>query len=155
VNLPADFRDVLVCLADARVEFMVVGGFAVAHHGHVRATKDIDLFVRPTNENARQVVSALNAFGAPLAALNVGERDFATPGNAVQLGVPPLRIDVVTSISGVDYDTAGAASTTIDVEGRAIQVIGLAALLANKRAAGRPQDLADVVALERRLKPPR
>jgi predicted nucleotidyltransferase len=151
VNLPDDFRDVLVCLADARVDFMVVGGFAVAHHGHVRATKDIDVFVRPTDENARRVVGALNAFGAPLAALNVGERDFATPGNAVQLGVPPLRIDVVTSISGVDYDAAGAGSTTVDVEGRSIRVIGLAALVVNKRAAGRPQDLADVAALERRL----
>ena len=94
MKLPADFRDVLVCLTDAEVEFMVIGGYAVAHHGHVRATKDIDVLVRPTHENAARVMRALETFGAPLSALAIHADDFATPGKVIQLGMPPLRIDI-------------------------------------------------------------
>lgn len=149
MKLPPDFRDLLVCLSDAGVEFMVIGGFAVAHHGHVRATKDIDVFVRPTSENAARVVRALEVFGAPLVALGVDAADFATPGKVVQLGVPPLRIDLVTAATGLDFDDASQTTGRLDVDGRAIPVIGFEALLQNKRAAGRPQDLADVYSLER------
>ena len=149
MKLPDDFRDLLVCLSDAKAEFMVIGGYAVAHHGHVRATKDIDVFVRPTNENAARVVRALEAFGAPLAALDINAVDFATPGKVIQLGMPPLRIDILTAATALDFEDACQTTGRLDVDGRAVAVIGLEALLKNKRAAGRPQDLADVASLER------
>lgn len=127
---------------------MIVGGYAVARHGHVRATKDIDVFIRPDAENAPRVIQALREFGAPLAALQITASDFSTPCNVVQLGVPPLRIDVITSISGLDYDAASSDPATIELAGRLVKVIGIDALLRNKRASGRPQDLADIAALE-------
>lgn len=148
MKLPADFEDLLVCFVDSGVEFMIVGGYAVARHGHVRATKDIDVFIRPDAENAPRVIQALREFGAPLAALQITASDFSTPGNVVQLGVPPLRIDVITSISGLDYDAASSDPATIELAGRLVKVIGIDALLRNKRASGRPQDLADIAALE-------
>jgi predicted nucleotidyltransferase len=149
VKLPADFRDLLVCLSDAQAEFMVIGGYAVAHHGHVRATKDIDVFVRPTADNATKVMRALEAFGAPLGALHIGADDFASPGKVIQLGIPPLRIDLLTAATGLDFQQAIQTTGRLEVDGRAIAVIGLEELLKNKRAAGRPQDLADVASLER------
>ncbi len=149
MKLPADFRDVLVCLTDAEAEFMVIGGYAVAHHGHVRATKDIDVFVRPTQENAARVMRALETFGAPLSALDIHASDFATPGKVIQLGMPPLRIDILTAATALEFEDASQTTGRLDVDGRSIPVIGLDALLKNKRAAGRPQDLADVASLER------
>lgn len=91
---------------------------------------------------------AMAAFGAPVAALGVTAADFSTPGRVVQLGVPPLRIDVVTALSGVDFNTANRAPSTLELDGRVVRFIGLEALLTNKRASARPQDLADVAALE-------
>lgn len=94
-------------------------------------------------------MQALATFGAPLRALGVDVADLSRPGQVVQLGVPPLRIDVITSISGVSYEEAVIDPDTLDVDGRPVRVIGLEALLKNKRASGRAQDLADVDALER------
>lgn len=138
----------LTCLCDANAEFLIVGGYAVAHHGHVRATKDLDVFVRPTKENAAKVMVALTAFGAPVGALGVSEADFSTAGKVVQLGLPPLRIDLVTGLSGIDFVAASQSSGALEIDGRRIGVIGLDALLQNKRASARPQDLADVAILE-------
>jgi hypothetical protein len=149
VKLPDDFRDLLVCLADAEADFLIVGGFAVAHHGHVRATKDIDVLVRASNENADRVIRALVAFGAPVQALHITAADFAQEGKVVQLGVAPFRVDLLTGISGLDFAAATVDTSAIDVDGRQIRVIGLEPLLKNKRAAGRPQDLADVAQLEK------
>lgn len=151
-TLPDDFRDLLVCLADAKADFVVVGGHAVAAHGHVRATKDLDVLVRPTPENAVRVYRALAAFGAPLQAFEVGVDDFTTYDGVLQIGLPPLRIDVLTRITGVSFDEAIAAALTVDVDGRTVLVIGRDALVRNKRATGRPQDLADVAALESLVK---
>ena len=149
VELPPDFRDVLVALADAGADVMVVGGYAVAYYGYPRATKDLDIFVRSEALNGQRVFSALAAFGAPLARLGVTADDFAKPGRVVQIGLPPLRIDVINQLDGVDFEEARREAGTFEVDGRSIRVIGRAALLANKRATGRPQDLSDVVALER------
>jgi predicted nucleotidyltransferase len=149
VKLPDDFRDLLVSLVDGGADFVIVGGFAVAHHGYVRATKDIDVLVRATPDNAAKLLRALASFGAPIQALGLSESDFVAEGRVVQLGVPPLRVDLLTSATGIDYATATAEAATIDVDGRAVRVIGLSALLKNKRAAGRPQDLADVAELEK------
>lgn len=149
IELPEDFRDFLYELVDAGAEFVVVGGHAVAFHGHVRATKDLDVLIRPRPENAERVYRALSAFGAPLSAFEVTAEDFATYDGMLQLGVPPLRIDVLNKIAGVTFEQAVEAGAAFELEGRVIPVIGRDALLANKRAAARPQDLADVVALSK------
>ena len=115
----------------------------------MRATKDIDVLVRPTHENAARVMHALEAFGAPWSALGIRAADFATPGKVIQLGLPPLRIDILTAATALDFEDASQTTGRLGVDGRAVQVIGLDALLKNKRAAGRPQDLADVDSLER------
>lgn len=148
IDLPDDFRDILCELTDAGVEFVVVGGYAVAAHGHVRATKDIDIFVRANAANADRVYRALAAFGAPLPALDVTAADFATEGSVLQIGVPPFRIDIITRATGVTFEEAQADALFLEIEGRRVPVIGLPALLRNKRATGRLQDMADVEALD-------
>jgi predicted nucleotidyltransferase len=144
-----EFRDLLVELADAGADFAIVGGHAVAFHGHPRATKDLDVLVRATDENADRVYRALAAFGAPVQAFDVKREDFATYDGVLQIGVAPRRIDVVNRIAGVSFDEVVREGSAIELGGRTVRVIGLSALIVNKRAAGRPQDLADVAALER------
>lgn len=146
----SDFVDMVAALQDAGAEFVVVGGHAVAFHGSARATKDIDIFLNPTPENAARVVRALHLFGAPVVALGITEDDFAHPGSVVQLGVPPVRIALLTRIDGVSFEEVGRTVQEIPFGALAAPVIGLDALLKNKRASGRPQDLADVDALTRR-----
>lgn len=148
IELPADLRDLLVELARAQADFVVVGGHAVAFHGHVRATKDIDVLVRPTASNAERVYRALAAFGAPIDAFEVTQDDFATYDGVLQLGVPPQRADILNRVKGATFDEAVAEGASFELDGYTIPVIGLQALLRAKRAAGRPQDLADVAALE-------
>jgi hypothetical protein len=148
IDLPDDFRDLLVELHDAGAAFVVLGGHAVAFHGHPRATKDIDVLVRPEPENATRVYRALAAFGAPLESFEVSEEDFATYDGVLQIGLPPRRIDILNRASGISFDDAIASGDTFELEGRQIPIIGLGALLENKRAAGRAQDLADIEALE-------
>ena len=143
-RLPADFRDLLLEFVSAGVEFLVIGGHAVAHHGFVRATLDMDVLVRPTVENGARVVAALERFGAPLAAHGVTADDFARPGSVYQIGIPPVRIDILTSIAGVTFDEAWGTRSDGLVEGRTVAYIGREALIRNKRAAGRPKDLCDV-----------
>jgi nucleotidyltransferase DUF2204 len=149
IDLPEDFRDLLFALYDAGAAFVVLGGHAVAFHGHPRATKDLDVLVKADNANARLVYMALAAFGAPLSAFEVGEADFATYDGVLQMGIPPLRIDILNRADGITFDEAIAEGRSFELEGRAIPIIGKAALLKNKRAAAREQDLADVKALER------
>lgn len=149
-GLNDDFRDVVLLFADGGVEFMIVGAYALGFHGAPRASGDIDLFVRASAENATRVEAALKKFGAPLAAHGVTAADFATPGSVYQVGLPPRRIDVLTQLSGVSFDEAYDSSVVADVEGRSVRVIGRDAFLKNKRAAGRPKDLADADRLARK-----
>lgn len=149
IDLPDDFRDVLRSLHDAGAEFVVLGGHAVAFHGHPRATKDLDVLVRANRQNAALVYQALANFGAPLSAFEVAEADFATYDGFLQMGVPPLRIDILNRADGITFDEAVADGASFELDGRQIPVIGRPALIRNKRAAGRAQDLADVAALER------
>jgi hypothetical protein len=151
-GLNEDFRDLLVHLADGGAEFVIVGAYALAFHGAPRASGDIDLFVRPDPANAGRVLEALARFGAPLGAAGVAAADFERPGTVYQIGLPPRRIDVLTEISGVTFDEAWTSRVTGEVDGRTVSFIGRAALLKNKEAAGRPQDLADAARL-RRLPP--
>ena len=143
-----DFLDLLRSLLAADVRFMVVGAYAVGVHGRPRATKDLDVWVEPSVGNAPKVIQALLDFGAPLMGLTAA--DLESPGVGLQVGMEPLRIDVLTKISGPTF--AEAWPTHIEVkfsEDLHCPVIGLESLLANKRAAGRPQDIADVAALEK------
>ncbi len=148
-ELNADFVDFLRALLDAHVEFVVVGAHALAAHGIPRATGDLDVLVEPTPANANRVVAALNAFGAPLAAHGVSQADFETPDNVYQIGLPPRRIDVLTSITGVTWAEARASRILVSVEALELPVIGRDALLQNKRATGRPKDLVDADLLEK------
>lgn len=147
IELPDDFRDLLIELADAGAEFVLVGGHAVAFHGHPRATKDMDVLIRASTGNAELVYRALANFGAPLAAFEVQAADFATYDGVLQIGLPPRRVDILNRADGITFDEAIAEGAWLALDGRAIPVIGRAALLKNKRAAGRPQDVADVEAI--------
>ncbi len=148
IELPDDFRDLLVELHDAGAEFVVVGGHAVAFHGHPRATKDLDLLIRADRKNAEKVYRALAAFGAPLDTFQVKASDFATYDGVLQIGLPPRRIDILNRATGITFEEAVSENAGFALEGRTIRVIGRSALLKNKRTVGRAQDLADVKALE-------
>lgn len=147
IELPEDFRDLLIELADSGAEFVLVGGHAVAFHGHPRATKDMDVLIRASTSNAEKVYAALAAFGAPLQSFQVRAKDFATYDGMLQIGLPPRRVDIINRADGVSFDEAIAEGSSFSVEGRRIPVIGRAALIKNKRAAGRAQDAADIEAL--------
>lgn len=147
--LNEDFQDFLVALAEAGAEFLVIGAHALAVHGVVRATGDLDVLVQPSMLNADRVVAALRAFGAPLGAHGVTRDDLAAPGTVYQLGLPPRRIDILTSLSGIDYDTAAKDALTATVGAVTFRVPGRQALIANKLAAGRSKDLEDARCLER------
>jgi len=145
--LNPDYRDMLSVFAEAKVDYLLVGAYALAVHGHPRATGDIDLWVRPDPENAERVFRALEAFGAPLAQISTA--DFSQPEVVFQIGVSPRRIDILTSIDGVDFAEAWPERVDITVEGLKIAVISRRHLIQNKRAVGRPQDEADIDHLER------
>lgn len=138
----------LVALSEAKAEYLVIGGYAYGVHGEPRATKDLDLLVRPTRANAKRVWAALTRFGAPL--FDLTPADLARPGIVFQIGVPPKRIDLLTSITGVEFEEAWQARTTVTHPSLSspIPVLSRADLIRNKRAVGRPQDLVDVAKLE-------
>jgi len=148
IELFDDFRDILVELHKAGARFVVLGGHAVAFHGHPRATKDLDILVESNPDNASRVYAALAAFGAPLSAFEVGVEDFASYDGVLQLGVPPRRIDIINRADGITFAEAVADGESFELDGFAIPVIGRSALIKNKRAAGRAQDIADVKALD-------
>jgi hypothetical protein len=151
--LNEDFLDLLDAFRLEHVEFLVVGAHALAAHGVVRATGALDVWVGPTAENAARVMAGLRRFGAPLAQHRVTEADFTTEGSVYQLGLPPRRIDVLTQLSGLDFETAWRGRLDLTVQGEAVTFLGREALLTNKRATGRGKDLLDVELLERQ--PPR
>jgi len=127
---------------------MLVGAYAVGVHGRPRATKDLDLWIDATHDNAVRVVAALRAFGAPLG--DLVEADLARVGTGFKMGKPPRRIDILTQIDGLSFDDAWPNRIEGELsEGVRCPVIGLDDIIKNKRASGRPQDLADVVVLER------
>lgn len=140
-----DFKELLECLNSRGVEYLIVGGYAIAFHGAPRFTGDIDIYVRPDPDNGQRIVAALTDFG--FGGLDITADDFAAPHRVVQLGVAPVRVDLITSISGVAWDEARAGSVPGDYGGVAVRFIGLAALIANKRASARAKDLADLEAL--------
>lgn len=146
-----DFVEMLSALSETGTEFLVVGAHALAVHARPRATGDLDLWIRATPDNAERTWRALQRFGAPLGQIKL--EDLTTPNLVYQVGVVPNRIDLLTSITGLDFESAWSRRGTVMIGELAVPVLGKADLIRNKRAVGRPQDLADVAELER-LGPP-
>ncbi|HSM17511.1 MAG TPA: hypothetical protein VK845_11025 [Gemmatimonadales bacterium] len=141
-----DFSDLISAFNAHGVEHIVVGAHALAAHGHVRATKDLDIWVRPDRENAGRVLQALTAFGAPID--NLTEHELSEPGLVFQIGIAPVRIDLVTAIDGVSFDEAWSERVVTQFGGEETAVLSRRHLIRNKRSTGRLQDLADVERLE-------
>ena len=144
--LNQDFKEILSAFIEEKVEFLVVGGYAMAFHGYVRATGDIDLWIHCSDENARRVWRALQAFGAPLFDLNI--EDLKTLGMVFQIGLVPNRIDVITQIDGVEFEDAWKEHKTVEIEGLQIPVIGKTQLLINKKSTSRAKDRNDALWLQ-------
>lgn len=142
----SDLIDLLHEFNVDRVEYLIVGAHALAVYGHIRATKDLDVWVRPEPENANRILSALTRFGAPLQGLSPA--DLTVRGTVFQIGVPPLRIDLITSIDGVEFSEAWPDRVETALGKELVTVISRHHLINNKRAAGRLQDLADIEQLE-------
>ncbi|RPJ08303.1 MAG: hypothetical protein EHM28_04645 [Spirochaetaceae bacterium] len=145
MELHSDFKDLFRLLNSNNIEYLIVGAYALAHHGVPRFTGDIDIYIHPSKENADGLIKVLHDFG--FGDLGIKSEDFLTPEHVIQLGVAPMRIDFLTSIDGVSWETAWTGKA----EGRygdiPVNVIGKKELLLNKRATGRTKDLADIEAL--------
>jgi hypothetical protein len=141
-----DFKELLELFNAQKVEYVIVGGHALAFHGAIRATKDIDLYVHPTVANSRRILAALVAFGFGQVGLTA--ENFQKPGQVVQLGYPPVRIDLVTSMEGVSWDQVATGKAVGEYGGEPVPFIGREEFIANKKAVGRFQDLADAERLE-------
>jgi hypothetical protein len=152
MGVSQDYRDLFRALNDCRVRYLVVGAHAFGYHAEPRFTRDLDVWVDPSPENALRVYQALAAFGAPLQGISVP--DFAVLDLVYQIGVPPCRVDVMTGISGVRFASAWRNRKRTEYGGVPIQVLGRSDLIRNKRASGRPQDLLDVQQLERSRRHP-
>ncbi|MCI0625593.1 MAG: hypothetical protein L0387_28765 [Acidobacteria bacterium] len=145
MRVESDFEDLIRCFNLNSVEFILVGAYALAHHGIPRATQDLDLYIRPTPDNARRVVQALESFGFP----GLEEKEAATPGKVIMMGRPPMRIDLLTRISGVTWEQTWEGREVLNYGQEQLFVIGKRELLANKAATGRTKDKADWEILQR------
>ena len=144
--LSKDWREFLELLNSRGVDYVIVGAQSLAFHGRPRHTGDLDILVRPTPDNARLLLALLNQFGFEQSSFK--ETDFLQPEQIIQLGRVPSRIDLLTSLTGVTTDEAFDAKVSAIIDGIPVFVLGKDALIRNKRAVGRPQDLADLSALE-------
>jgi len=144
--LNKDFKEFAALLNSAGVEYLIVGGYALAAHGHPRYTGDLDIWVRPTDADVGKLLDVLEQFG--FGGLGLKREDFLAPGAVVQLGYPPARIDLITMIDGVEFESCLARRIVINVSGVDLPVIGLEDFRANKRASGRAKDLADLESLK-------
>jgi predicted nucleotidyltransferase len=144
--LDQNFREFIELLNKNEVRYLIVGGYAVGFHGYPRYTKDLDVWVAVDPENAKKIKRALDEFG--FAESGLTENDFLTPDEFIQLGYPPVRIDIATACEGVDFITCFELKETIDIDGIQVNFIDLENLIRNKKALGRPQDVADISNLE-------
>ncbi|MBN1587383.1 MAG: hypothetical protein JW937_08175 [Candidatus Omnitrophica bacterium] len=145
MELHPDFKELLELLNVHNVSYLVCGGYALAHHGYPRFTGDLDLLVESSSENAHRLMTALEAFG--FGSLGLSADDFSKPDTVVQLGVPPVRVDLITSITGVSWEEAWNSKTQAECGGLKLFILGRDQFIANKRALGRKKDLADLEAL--------
>lgn len=143
----SDFKDLLCLLHEEKVEYLVAGGYAVIYHSQPRYTKDLDIWIKPSAENANRLMRVFAKFGIPLIGLN--EEDFASVGTQFSLGAEPNQIDLLTVIPGLAFDQAWETHVTTEAEGFPIYYLGKEALIVAKKTAGRLQDLADIEEMER------
>jgi hypothetical protein len=144
--LNQDFKEFIQFLNANQVRYLIVGGYAVAIHGHPRYTKDIDIWIEISSDNATNIIKALNEFG--FSSLGLKAQDFLTPDQIIQLGYPPHRIDILTTIDGVDFATCYPSKIEIIIDDIVVNFIDLNNLKKNKKASGRLQDLADLENLQ-------
>ena len=144
--LNEDYRDILLAFSEENVDFLLVGAYAMAAHGYIRATLDIDLWIMPSPRNAEAVMRALQKFGAPPESLT--QDDLVSEDLIFQIGVAPRRIDIITSVSGLQFEEAYGRSSPVDIEDIVVRIPALGDLVTNKRSTGRTKDLADAEALE-------
>lgn len=145
MELSPDLNALLRSFHDHHVEYIVVGAHALAYHGVPRFTGDLDLLVQPTADNAQRILAALESFG--FGGLGLTTDDFTQPDTVIQLGNPPARVDILTAISGVDWETAATGATPGTIADLPVRYLGKNELIVNKRATGRIKDLADIEAL--------
>jgi len=141
-----DYKDILLALSNRKAKFLLVGAYAMAVHGYPRSTMDIDLWIKSDPENAILVLQALEDFGAP--SDNLTQNDLQKENLIFQIGVAPRRIDILTSVDGLNFEEAFANSQTIEIEGIPIQVLSTSDLIKNKRSTGRAKDIVDAESLE-------
>jgi hypothetical protein len=146
MRLDRDFSEFIACCIARDVRFLIVGGYAVAAHGHPRYTKDLDVWVWVDPQNASRLIAALDDFG--FGSLGLSVQDLLDPDAVIQLGYPPKRIDLLTRVDGLTFKPCYEARVIVEIDGTGVPFIDLANLRRNKRAAGRPQDLADLAALD-------
>lgn len=146
MSVSKDFEELFACLNAHGVKALVVGAYAVAFHAKPRFTKDIDILVEPDPKNADRLIAALAAFG--FGSVGLSAKDFAEPGRVVQLGYPPNRVDLITAIDGVDFDSAWRGRVAGRYGSAAVFYLGKAELIRNKVAAGRAQDQIDLATLQ-------
>ncbi|QQS48691.1 MAG: nucleotidyltransferase [Acidobacteriota bacterium] len=147
--LNQDYKDMLSSLKEEKVEFIVVGAFALAGHGFPRATGDIDIWVRNTGENAEKIIRSLARFGAPISDLSIA--DLTTSDLVIQIGVEPCRIDIITGVNGLEFDEAWKNRLRINVDNIDFDILSKQDLLKNKLAAGREKDLGDIAWLKKNI----
>lgn len=148
MDIQPDFRDLLASFNSHDVEYMIVGGYALAFHGAPRFTGDLEILVKADAENADRILKALDEFG--FGSLDLNTEDFSSPNQVIQLGVPPVRVDILTSISGVSWEQAADSKVTGQYGDTPVYFISLKEFTANKRAVGRTKDLADIEALDQK-----
>ena len=137
-----DFREFIELLIKNKAEYLIVGGYAVGVHGHPRYTGDLDIWLNPTSQNAELILKSVNEFG--FSSFNLSRSDFTKPGNVIQLGYPPLRIDLLTEIDGVTFDECYINRKEVTIENLLVNFIGYNDLLKNKKQTGRPRDMDDI-----------
>lgn len=140
--LNPDFKDMLSCLKDEEAEFIIVGAYALAAHGFPRATGDIDIWIKNSSDNAQKVMRALVQFGAPTS--NLTEQDLTSPDMIIQIGVEPCRIDLITNISGVEFNQAWENKVSVAIDDLEIFILSKADLLRNKTVVNRDKDQGDI-----------
>ena len=144
-----DYKEMLQSLLDQKVEFIVVGAYALAAHGFPRATGDMDIWIKPNEKNSKKVYKALARFGAPIN--EIREDEFSQPGLIFQIGVVPRRIDIITKIDAVEFDEADSDKIFVDIDDLKIPVLSIDKLIKNKLATGREKDLLDAKLLKKRM----
>lgn len=140
--LNPDFKEFVKLLIKNQVEYLVVGGYAVSIHGYPRYTGDLDIWINPTPQNASLVVQTINQFG--FSSFELKEEDFTKQYGIIQLGYPPVRIDIINTIDGVDFNECYARKAVFDIDGLKINFINLEDLIKNKKTTARPRDIDDI-----------